>query len=201
MRGLRKYFSERVRNKAPSPRRQRSARQTQPSRVRASFLPPAGDIEGVKHGQVIQQARDEKKSIAILISQKLRVLGKPRIRHPAENVEQAGADVRAHWEKLNQGGDALVLSSYSKEMTPQPKAREKHCPHCTPKQDSSNPSSLDKVSQSWNGPGCHANQPCERRRLCPGGRLNLLRYQNEIPPRNVLLKVHFSNLRLFCSIL
>src|SRR2546427_12712390 len=44
--------------------------QTQPSRVRASFLPPAGDIEGVKHGQVIQQARDEKKSIAILISQK-----------------------------------------------------------------------------------------------------------------------------------
>ena len=35
--------------------------------------------------------------------QKLRVLGKPRIRHPAENVEQAGADVRAHREKLNQG--------------------------------------------------------------------------------------------------
>src|SRR2546425_4862870 len=66
-------------------------------------------------------------------------------------------------------------------MATQPKAGEKHCPYCAPKQDGSNPSSLDKVSQPWNGPGCHANQPCDRRRLCLGGRLNLLRYQNEIP--------------------
>src|SRR5204863_8837351 len=80
-----------------------------------------------------------------------------------------------------QGGDALLLSSNSKEMASQPKAREKHCPHCTPKQDSSNPPSLHKVSQSWNCPSCHANQPCNRWRLCPRGRLNLLRYQNEFP--------------------
>jgi len=130
------------------------------------------------------------------------VLAKPCIRHLAENVKRTGADVRAHWQKLNHGGYALLLSSDSKEMAPQPKAREKHCPHCTAKEDSSNPSSLDKVSQSRDCPGCHANQPCDRRRLCLGGWLNLLRYQNEIPlPPNVFLKVRLSGLRLFCSIL
>src|SRR6267143_3600051 len=111
------------------------------------------------------------------------MFGESRVRHPTENVEQAGANVRAHWQKLNQDREPLLLSRDGKEMAPQPKACEKHCPHCTPKQDSSHPSLLYEVSQSWNGPGRHANQPRDRRCLCFGGRLNLLCYQNEISLR------------------